>query len=241
MITKTKRVFVGLPQMTLSVNKSASGTFKVWANSVGHGVSEIVRQAVSDNLLTYVWGIKEGSSDIVWQPPSSSDTLYVAGATNHRDLVVLLKMRAWNGSESCPVFVNVDSTIGFIMNLNTVSRSKHSDNVYDLFPMWQELVDDYGHDCLVLYNYGGLVCPFEPLSITVDSYTYPLTEKRIHQDGSVLFVFDVLYDQTFHDVFYEATKPYNNPSIKYVNVNVSLGVYEELPVLCMPVTLPKPI
>lgn len=240
-ITKTKRVFVGLPQMTLSVNKSASGTFKVWANSVGHGVSEIVRQSVSDNLLTYVWGIKEGSSDIVWQPPSSSDTLYVAGATNHRDLVVLLKMRAWNGSESCPVFVNVDSTIGFIMNLNTVSRSKHSDIVYDLFPMWQELVDDYGHDCLVLYNYGGLVCPFEPLSITVDSYTYPLTEKRIHQDGTVLFVFDVLYDQTFHDVFYEATQPYNNPSIKYVYVNVSLGVYEELPVLCMPVTLPRPI
>ena len=240
-ITKSKRVFVGLPQMTLSVNKTANGTFKVWANPVRHGVDEIVRQAVSDSLLTYVWGIKEGTSDIVWQSSSSSDTLYVAGSSYHRDLVVLLKVRAWNGSESSPVFVNVDSTIGFMMNLNTVSKSKHGDIVYELLPTWQVLVDDYGHDCLVLYNYGSLVCPFEPLSITLDSYTYPLTEKRTLQDGTVLFVFDVLYDQTFHDVFYEATLPYNNPSTKSIYVNVSLGVYEEQLVLCLPATLPLPI
>ena len=127
------------------------------------------------------------------------------------------------------------------MNLLSVSKPRHSDIVYELFPTWPELVSDYGHDCLVLYNPFNNVFPYEPTSVTLDSYTYPLTEKRTMLDGTVAFVFDVLNDQTFHDVFYNATLPYNSPSLKSLYMNTTVGVSVEYLVICCPEVLPNPI
>lgn len=237
-VTKTKYVLAGFPEETLSATRYSNGSYKVFATPRGHGVRDLMKQAVADSSLSYVWGIKEGTSDIVWQSPSSSDTLYLAAIPNNTDVFVLLKMRGWNGSESNPVFMCVNTPLWFETNLMVVSKPRHSDIVYDLFPTWSELVSDYGHDCLVFYNLFYDEFPYEPTSITMDSYTYPLTEKRTMLDGTVAFVFDVLYDQTFHDFFYEATLPYNDPSLKSLYMNTTIGVSIEHQVLCFPEQLP---
>lgn len=227
-ITKTKRVLKGLPQMTLSVSKNADGSYRVLATPVDYPSRKLVKEAVSDSLMSYVWGIKEGLSDIVWQSASISDTLHVTASTLPRDIIVLLKVRGWNGAESSPVFINVESTIRFFSNLSSVFFPMDSEVEYTLFPVWPELTTEYGHQCLVLFDWDHDQFPFEPTSITLDTYTYPLTEKRTMLDGTVGFVFDVLYDSTFQDVFYDGHVSPFGSGIKSLYVNTNLGVYQEI-------------
>lgn len=224
-ITKTRKAIVGFPAVTLSSDWSEYGYHTVRVTYPTIEKEQLVKDAVSQGILQYHWGVKTGNAQTVWRNNGSTiDTIHVCIPDSLDHVTVYMEWIHGNVHDTTSrevqachpniYYSNIDHIRGNPINgISIIENPVHS------FP---SITATYGHYCLIISGVQSATLP--PItSITIEDETFPVTGVHYlpgYGSTAVLYVFDILNTFAFQELF--ILKP-PVPSFYIKNFNVSLN------------------
>ena len=205
-ITKTRKAIMGFPAVTLSSEVSGYGYHTISVTYPTPEKEQIIKDAVSQGILQYHWGVKVGSdTSIVWRNNASAiDTIHVCIPDSLDNVSVYMKWIHGVIEEKplrwTPVcrpniyYSSIDNIHGDPVNGITITE-----NPVFSFP---SITATYGHYCLIMSCVQS--ANLTPItSITIEGEIFPVAGVHYlpaYGSTAVLYVFDIFHTLDFQQM-----------------------------------------
>lgn len=238
-ISKTGKAIVGYPQVSLK-SESLSQYEAIVSISASDETKYFIDQAVDNGILTYKWGVKSGTGNTISWRTTQQDTIHVSIPNGEASVTVYMKWQRFVGNEeTVQREIQVYQSNNYLINLEGIQVRGIAVR-YSFNPLldWSQITTQYGHDCLTFTRslYQGIP---NIQSISIGSQTFPVSGISYvtispRMPKLKVYVFDILYDEDFHDTFmYNPDFINSNACVLSVVINSANGPIQTCQIPCI--------